>query len=76
MASEFSFCQMGAYLIAKQIVSASTKQIESETWALISRPYVYVVLSKYDNSTQLSLCAIYIMTDIYLYWFIYESVFF
>lgn len=31
MASEFSFCQMGAYLIAKQIVSVSTKQIESET---------------------------------------------
>ena len=31
LSSEFSFCQMGAYLIAKQIVPVSTKQIELET---------------------------------------------
>jgi hypothetical protein len=31
MASEFSFSQMGTYLIAKQIVSVSTKQIQLET---------------------------------------------
>lgn len=66
---------MGAYLIAKQIVSMSTKA----NWIGVSNinleaTCVYVVLSKYDNNIQPSLSSTHRMVELHLLSFMYTSV--